>query len=221
LLTPSAAHAETWVVFPIFAEHPPPRDPTLLRLSIELAKVIRENVTGDVRLAKREERDVSCPLECPGEIASMLTVDHVIAMHLKDTQDQLAVILYEPSRAPSIRRIDCTYRDGAVSCDSKRLAEVVQGWKHSPALDHKAVHAAFDALGKELDACGERPRGVDASVRFRVRPDGRVTDVRIDPQEVQDRKPFDCIARVVESLRVPPFEGPKPVAFRLPLAKGK
>jgi hypothetical protein len=221
MLAPSSARGESWIVFPIFSEHPPPRDPTLLRMSIDLARVISENVSGDVRLAKREERQESCPLRCPDEIASMLSADHVIAMHLKDSQDQLAVILYEPSREPQVRRISCTYGDGAVSCDAKELSEVIKGWRHDGQLDQKAVHAAYAGLATELLACGEQDKGVEASVLFRVRPDGRVTDVRIDPVSVQDRKPYDCMARVMESLRVPPFSAKKPIAFRLPLPKGK
>jgi hypothetical protein len=221
LLLPTAARAESWIVFPIFAEVPPPRDPTLMRMSRELLKVIRENVSGEVRLAKRDERQDSCPIGCPEEIASMLSVDHVVAMHLKETQDQLAVILYEPSREPEIRKVTCNYANGAVSCDSKALAEVMKGWKRGATLEEKAVHEAFEKLESRMIACGPQEKGVSASARFRVRPDGRVTDVRIDPIEVQDRKPYDCMARVLESLRVPPFTAQKPVAFQLPLPGGK
>jgi hypothetical protein len=221
LLSTNNAYAEGWVVFPIFAEQPPPMDPTLLRLSVELAKVISDQVGGDVRLAKREEREEHCPLECPAEIASMMTVDHVIAMHLKESQDQLAVILFEPSRAPEIRKIACTYQNGVVRCDAKQLAEVIKSWKHEAPLDEKAVHTAFGLLAGEMAACGPQEKGIDASVRFRIRPDGRATDVRIDPVEVQDRKPYDCIARVVESLRVPPFPGKKAISFRLSVPKTK
>lgn len=220
LLLPNVAHAETWIVFPVFAEHPPPRDPTLLRMSTELAQTISAQVSGSVRLAKREERELSCPTECPGEIASMLSVEHVVSMHLAPKFDQLAVILFEPRRPPLVRKITCAYENGAVSCDAKALGEVFEKQQEERPLDEKAVHAAFARLKKELLRCGDQRADVRASARFRVRPDGRVTDVRIDPPEVENQKPYDCMARIVESLRVPPFSGVRPAAFRLPLPKG-
>ncbi len=209
------------MVFPVVSDHPPPGDPTLLRLSVEMARTVSQNVSGEVRMAKREERDSACPLECPKEIASMLSVDHVVAMQLADTYDALAVILFERARAPEVRKIACTYGNGAVTCDAEQLAAVFKHENQDPPLDEKAVTTAFEGLKEALARCGDQTPGVNASVRFRVRPDGRVLDVRIEPQEVQDRPPYDCVARVVESLRVPPFSGDKPIAFHLPLPKGK
>src|SRR5688572_30251236 len=115
----------------------------MLRLSVDLAKVITESVTGEVRLATREERQDSCPIECPPEIPSMLSADHVITMHLKESYDQLAIVIFEPARAPEIRKIACTYADGTVSCDQKELAEKLKDKKQDPPLDQKSIEAAF------------------------------------------------------------------------------
>jgi hypothetical protein len=210
--------AQTWVVFPAFSEHPPPNDPTMMRLTKEVRKVMRSTVDGKVRLAKIEERD-SCPGKCPSEIASMLSVEHVVSLHLSDGYDQLAILVHEPSHAPAIRKVACTYGNGLVSCDDKQVAEAFG--KKRGGLDDKAVKKAFESLRPKLLECGFQEPGIEASVRFRVRPDGRATDVRIDPERVQNQKPYDCMARVVESLRVPPFEGEKPVAFQLAIPKPK
>ena len=44
-----------------------------------------------------------------------------------------------------------------------------------------------------------------------------MTDVRIDPKTIQGETIYACVARIVESLKAPAFEGTKPEAFRFRL----
>jgi hypothetical protein len=213
-----ASPPETWVVMPVVARNPPPRDPTMLRMSVDLAKAITGAVSGPVRLAKREERDSVCASGCPPEIASILEADHVVELVLDDGMDALLVRVFDRDRGTSKSKVPCTYGGGVVECDAGALAQSFAR-KDDAELDPKTVEDAFAKLGDRLRACGPPLPKIEATVRFRARPDGRVTDVRVSPTKVQTKKPYACMARVVESLRVPPFAGSKPVAFQLALPK--
>lgn len=221
LAVPGAAGAETWLVYPVRAEHPPPRDPTMLRMSVELARSISEVVTGHVRLAKRDERDQACPLSCPPEVAAIQEVDHVVELVLGDAMDELVVRVFRRRGDVLEGKVPCEYGGGAVACDAKRLQKMLGSQKGDAPLDAEAVKSGFAALRPKLLECGEPKPKVRAKVRFRVRPDGRVTDVRISPKKVQFDEPYACMARVVESLRVVPFAGERPVAFSMPLPKAR
>jgi hypothetical protein len=51
-------------------------------------------------------------------------------------------------------------------------------------------------------------------VRFRVTPEGKVTEVRIEPRGFDDVPAFGCMARAVEGLR---FSAGAAEPFRFPL----
>lgn len=193
----------------------------MLRMSVELARSVSKAVSGHVRLAKREERDRACPLSCPPEVATIEDVDHAVELILGETMDELLVRLFNRRGEVLEGKVPCEYGGGAVSCDAERLKKMLASREKEAPLDKGAVESAFAALRPKLVGCGDPKAGVRAKVRFRVRPDGRVTDVRVWPKRVQSAEPYACMARVVESLRVVPFAGERPVAFSMPLPRAK
>ena len=68
---PAGAQADTWVVLPAYAANPPPRDPTLLRLTKTIAEALHQSSQEDVRVVTRELRDEACPGDdgrCPRDL---------------------------------------------------------------------------------------------------------------------------------------------------------
>ncbi len=205
-----------WILMPVYAPTPPPGDPTLLRMSKRIGEALAEHNAADVRLVSRELREERCQdhgHECPDAIARMLEVDRVIAVELaEDYGELLATVFDPPNRARSVR-VPCKWVAGGPSCDVDGLAkEIAEATK--PTWDPAAADAAFDALRTRIDACLAQEKGgadPESRVTFRIREDGRPIEVRIQPKALQRKKAYRCVARVVESLRVPPF-----VADRMP-----
>lgn len=187
----------------------------MLRLSIELGKAIKAHVDGSVRVASREERMDACPLECSDGIANVLDVDHVVDLELAKDYRSVAITVFHAKSDPSEGSISCAYADGRVSCATKELVSLFTKRDALPPLDTAALEAAFRALAPRMLRCGA---GLEPAIAtFRVTQEGRVTDVRVEPRTIQRKKPYPCMARVVESLRVGPFSADKPVSYRMPL----
>lgn len=201
------------VVMPIHAASAPPQDPTLLRLSRTVVEAIHDAIGEDVRLVSREQRDEFCPREdgsCPNEIAALLEADEAIALVLAKDFTSLKVRVFKgKSGVDREGAIPCTWSEGSVSCETEKIAKIFEG-AGPAALGTKEVDDAFALLAPKLEHC--RSLDTEASppeawVSFRVRADGRVYDVRIDPRELVDRKGFGCVATTVESLTVRKFSG--------------
>jgi hypothetical protein len=215
--SPPQAQRSPYIVLPIHSERPPPTDPTLLRTTKIIAEAIYAVVDAGVRVASRGVRDEHCPSEdgqCPEHIADLLGAERVISMALTSDYKALRIRVYRGARGVERQgSIPCRWEEGAVECDTGRLAAVLKGQGPPPPLDHVAVQKAFERLGpsfvrcKKDNAASKTPEGDPPSVSFRVRADGRVSDVRISPDELSDDAAYACIARMVESLRLPPFEG--------------
>lgn len=217
-----AEPSQSWVVMPVRAERPPPQDPTLLRLSVPLAKTLAAAVSGEVRLAKREERDDHClddGWRCPAEIAAMLKVSRVVSLQLDEDYGSLRVLVYAGRRGVVAQTdLDCTWEAGVLSCDAEGLAAFMRTLGPR-ALGPQEVFDAFVGLQGELHSCAGRGRTYPkVQVNFQVAPSGRAHQVRIEPRSRQRSKVYRCMAQVVEGLEVAPFSGADagPFTFSLP-----
>jgi hypothetical protein len=223
----SAADAEetegraAWLVFPAQAAKPPPRDPTMLRLSTAIGEAIQKIVKEDVRVTSRDVRDEHCPQEdgrCAAHVADQAGADRVVSLVLSPAYDKLEVRIYR--RKMGVEKegtIPCAWNEGDVACDTKKLAAILARDSLPPPVDAEAVKKAFDALAPKLARCHKGQIVPGAAASFRVRQDGHVIDVRIQPDELHDDPAYQCVARTIESLRVKPFTGEKPEQFRFSL----
>lgn len=237
LATPAvaAAHdAKTWAVLPVQATEPPPQDPTLLRLTKDLGAAVHDAIGADVRVLSREEREERCPDRagvCEKDLADTLGVEHAVSIVLADGYNSIHVRVYGAKEGLVHEGdVPCRWDQGNVACEAEIFARLVTSEEKTSALEPARVEAAFRALVPKLSRCktAKREEGDDAlaepvpdedvHVSFRVRPDGHVIDVRVDPREHAGSAPFRCMARLVESLELAPFAGTKPAAFRFALA---
>lgn len=224
LLAPSlasAAEPPSWVLMPARAEHPPPQDPTLLRLTRPLAKAFAGAVPGPVRVAKRDERDERCRDDgwrCPDEIAALMGVDRVVSLQLDEALGALTVYVYGGRGLVAKEEVECALVDGRLACDAEALARFAATLAPR-TLQPQAVFEAYEALTPKLRRClrhGRAAKGVQVS--FRVAPSGRAHSARIEPRRLQRKKTYACMSRVLEGLEVAPFSGPDagPFTFALP-----
>ena len=207
------------IVLPVTAEMPPPGDPTLLRVSQALAESVAEVMAGDVRLVPRERRDALCGLSCPPELADLADVDAAIVLRLSPRYAHVDVEVWG-RRAQRLAegRLSCSYVAGRAVCAGDGLATILAAAEPAGPYDEAAVLDAFRTLEPHLLECfdGVRPTSA-AHIRFRVFPDGRVSDVHVEPKRLAKRPGFACVARTAESLRVRPFKGKAPASVRAPL----
>lgn len=221
LVALSLSLVSAWVVLPIHSTHPPPQDPTLLRLSKSIASAVHDAVGEDVRMASREERDERCPQEdgsCPNELAVMLGVDRAVVLVLDAKYASLQLRVFH-GRIGVEREgtIPCRWESGAVACEVDKIAPIFADESGPNPIKAGEVEASFAELRPRLDKCrASEPVPPEAWISFKVRPDGRVYDVRIDPRELLEQKGFECIATTVESMSVRRFSGaPLPFRFNL------
>lgn len=127
---PADPTAGEWVVMPVRAETPPPRDPTLLRLSAPVAKTIADALPSPVRLVKRDTRDAQCADDgwrCPDEIAAMMSVARVVSLHLDDDHARLKVMVYAGRHGVVAETVvKCGSRAGRVRCDRDAIATFIR-----------------------------------------------------------------------------------------------
>ncbi len=222
LLLPAAAQAapERWMVLPV-AGTPPPRDPTLLRLTRELSEALHQaHPSADFMVISRDRRDAWCThegRECPPELASHLEADRVVSLVLADDYSALTVRVFRAPRGLLHElTLPCTWTDGRPRCDTEPLRDKLQ--TASAALDPAVVEQNFTALRGQLQRCLSLGAAQTAAVSFRVKPHGRVADVRIEPRALQNEKPYACVARAIEGMTLPPFSGPTSPPFRFSLS---
>lgn len=232
LLLPSLAYAEDKVVImPVWGPTAPPQDPTFLRATKELAEVIHGAAGREVQVYSREKRAALCAdngHQCPSEVASMLDVHQVIELSFDEKLEFLWVQIWgRPRGLLREAKVPCTWEDGRPRCALDQVAAVVSG-EALAALDPAAVEQALDALKPQIEACQTQRSAkkkalheVDVTLRFRVTPNGRVREVRVDPRELQTLPAWACVGRVVEALRVPPFRGEQPVPFTRVIGRAK
>lgn len=127
---PAPAHADTigdvrWAILPARASRPPPRDPSLLRLSGEVETIVREAAQGAVALRPAELRDDACPdlsNQCPRDVATLVRAERVLALALSDDLGKLEVRAYAAGRGPLKRlELPCRWASGLVACELEAL----------------------------------------------------------------------------------------------------
>lgn len=208
----------SWTVFPVEAKTPPPRDPTLLRLSSALSEQINASVKGEVKMAKPEVRDEHCAyrgIECPPEIAGMLGVNFAVALYLADDYSALAVHVF---KAPAGRvrkgKVACAWKKGIVACDEKALAGIMKSVPLPEAFAATAIQETFESI--DFGVCkGRKKKDVQAHVR--VRPDGQVRDVRLSPRSKKKAARYACMAKKLKETAFPPFQGKRPQSLSFSL----
>jgi hypothetical protein len=213
------------VVFPVYAPNPPPQDPTLLRLTRALAESLHESLDGRMRVASREERDERCPAQdgtCPNDVAVMANAERAISLALDKDLSKLTVRVYLGKTGVEREgNATCTWVQGAVECNGEELAAIFEEGAGPKPLAETEVQEAFAALEPRMERCGAS-RTKDAWVSFKVRADGRVYDVRLDPRELAEEKSYNCVATTLESLRMRRFSGAaQPYRFKLFEEKAK
>lgn len=224
LVAAPAAAAPAWVIMPVHSEHPPPQDPTLLRLSVPLARSFEAKVSGAVRLASREERDDRCRDDgwrCPREVAEMMGVDNVVYLKLDDAQESLQVSVFSGRQGVvASTELPCDWEAGRLSCDEAGMGAFAEGLVPR-TLDPKEVDQAFEALSPALARCARLgATQPDVKVVFTVGERGGARHVRVEPRRLQRKKAYACMARVVEGLKVPPFAGAAAGPFERALPTG-
>lgn len=224
MLVPAVAFAEDVVVImPVWGPSPPPQDPTFLRTTKALAEAIHGAAGREVQVYSRDKRGQVCAdngHQCPNEIATLLDVHQVVELTFDDKLEQLHVQVWgRPRGLLREAKIPCVWEEGRPVCPTEPVAQVVSG-DALGELDHAAVEQALDGLQPKVQAClGKKKQKkraqheVDVTLRFRVAPNGRIKEVRIDPRELQTLPAWACVGRVVEALRVPPFRGDQAVPF--------
>jgi hypothetical protein len=124
------AHADAvgdvrWAIFPARASRPPPRDPSLLRLSGEVEAVVREVARGAVALRAADLRDDACPdltNQCPRDVATLVRAERVLALALSDDLGRLEIRAFAAGRGPLKRlELPCRWASGFVACELEAL----------------------------------------------------------------------------------------------------
>jgi hypothetical protein len=248
------ARAETptrWALLPARSDSPPPRDPTLVRLSTEINAALGSAMSKEVILVSRELADDACPspdAKCPRDVAVLLNAERVVSLYLAADYSSLELRLYG-SGLEKTGSIPCRWAQGLVSCEHDKLSKVFaksavepaepekQKQKQKAAKAEKAEKAkksaqtsatkdnldrAWKKLGPRLERCksegwgSHTDRPTKVSIQFRIDDRGRAVEVRLDPRGLEDVPAFSCMARAIESIRLP--EGaPSDAPARYPL----
>jgi hypothetical protein len=125
---PAGAEEGHWAILPARAETPPPRDPTLVRISGQIGEAIADAMDAKVELLSREIRDEACPAfdgVCPRDVASLVNADHVVSLVLKADYSSMEVRLYD-HRAGLMKQgqIPCKWSAGFASCESAGIQKL-------------------------------------------------------------------------------------------------
>lgn len=155
-----AAAADTrWAVLPARADVPPPRDPTLMRLSREVGEAIHGVAGKQVVLISRELRDDACPSfdgKCPRDVAAMINAEQVISLVLSEDYGALELRMYGagPERSGSI---PCKWSEGLVSCELAALGALFTPAEAKRAPAPAAPPAKIAAKAAKKPAIREQP----------------------------------------------------------------
>lgn len=230
-----------WVVLPAHAEQPPPRDPTLLRLSKEIGEAVHAAVAKEVVVVSRELRDDACPsIEglCPRDVAAILNAERAISLVLKADYSGLELRVYG-SGLEKEATLPCRWSEGLVACETApirrlmkraRADEPSHGATPRPPpkrserpLEQADVDAAMKKLAPRFERCRKlgwgdaTTRPASLEIQFRVTEQGKVTEVRLEPRGFDTVPAFSCMARIAESLRFRSGPAsPEPYRYKVP-----
>ena len=203
-----AATPSSWLVLPAMGTHPPPSDPTLLRLSQSVAEDFSEMVDGPVRLVSREIRSQICRKgTCPKDTGALLRSDRVLELALSDDASKLEVTVHGRHEPLGQLTVDCATKGRQLVCRTAPLKKLI-GELSIAAYDEKRVEARLDALRPKLRKCFGRKRSLaDVRFRFKLEPNGAIRGVTVSPKAVGKSKAGRCAARRLEHERLPEFRG--------------
>lgn len=221
-----------WAVLPVFADKPPPRDPTLLRLTKALAEAVHTHTDARVHIVSRILRDEACPStdgQCPRDVALHANAERAVSFQLADGYQSVTVRVYTRRGLEQTGTLPCRWATGFATCDAAGLSAllVTKPTPKAAVADggEDIVKKRFARLQTRLDKCtklgwGDAPEAkpVDVTVQFTVAEGGRVRDVRLQPSGFDDVPAYACMARVVESMKLPRKVGPigRPLRLSLP-----
>ena len=216
-----------WVLLPVRGNRPPPRDPTLLRLTKSIGRAVHRLGLGGVRVVSRTIRDENCPSMdgvCPKEVARRVGGKEVLSMTLAPDYRSLTVRVYGNRGLLRVGQLPCEWSDGSAECRTGALTALLEPPNRKG--DVKLVYHRFRRLRRQLRKCRtlgwggleEEDPPSSMSIRFRVSRSGLIEGVRLDPPGYTDVPGYACMARVVETLQLPKRAGPLKdlVTFRLP-----
>jgi hypothetical protein len=123
-----ADDAVPWAILPVRGEKPPPRDPTLLRLTRDVADALHAAVGAPVRVLSRDLRDEACPAldgRCGRDTALMVGAERALSLKLSESWDQLEVRIYDRRGEGRTGSLPCRWREGLAACDTAGLGALV------------------------------------------------------------------------------------------------
>ncbi len=206
----SAASAAGWLVLPAHGEHPPPSDPTLLRLSQQVAQDFAELVSVPVRLVDRKIRADVCRQnghECPVDTASMLDAENVLELGLSDDATELNLNFYGPHERVLTAKLPCEMNAGRLRCDTKGLGKKLEQLA-TQAFSEASLRLDLDKIRPRLKRCFKRRKMLtDVKFEFMAHPSGHISKVSVTPMSVAKSKAGRCAARILESYRTLKFRG--------------
>ena len=121
----AAPAAPKWAVLPARSDAPPPRDPTLMRLSQDFATALEAALGHHVALVSQDLRDDACPSfdgDCPRDASKLLAVDRVVTLKLEADHSALVLRVYGEGLERT-ERLPCRWEEGFVHCDHSTLAK--------------------------------------------------------------------------------------------------
>ncbi|MFO0728393.1 MAG: hypothetical protein U1E65_31750 [Myxococcota bacterium] len=195
LALPGWAHAEEgpgWKVLPARAETPPPRDPSLARLSGEIREAIAELVEGDVAMVSREIRDEACPSydgNCPRDVAALVNADKVVSLVLQPDFSSVELRVYDHrSGLTKQGKIPCKWAAGYASCEREGIQKI---------LAPKAVEPAPVAAPSPSPSPAKEPRARHPKASKAEPSPSPVASASPTPPAIED----PVIARAAKALR--------------------
>lgn len=117
-----------WAVLPARGAQPPPRDPTLMRLTETLADALGEALGVRTTVLSKALADDACPGdggECPRDVAVFVAAKRVVSVVLREDHSAVDLRVYAP-KLGSVRTLSlpCRWAEGLVSCNTTRLIEL-------------------------------------------------------------------------------------------------
>ena len=205
----------------------------MLRLTRAVAESLHAAGSGALQVVSRELRDDACPSpdgECPNDVALYVKAERVVSLTLSERRDHLTARLYR--RGVGFEKdltLPCTWASGRIRCDAANLAKLLTAKAARPDADSrqpaKTIEQAMKTLEPTLKRCLRKGAAAMPKleeppvVLLRIGKGGRVRDVRIKPRALTEVPAYACMARAVESLRLP--RGTRPTRrsqkFELPV----
>lgn len=229
LAGPAAAKPIEWAILPARGDRPPPRDPTLMRLTDAIAAALEVTLDARVRVVAKDLADQACPGdECPRDLAILVSAERAVTIAVKDDQSGVDLRVYgKKTGLEKTIALPCKWSEGLLACAMEGLSAMkapapsvaaapvaspkpVAKPAVPPKQDVDALERALAPIDRSAARCkakgwgelpvGERPAAM--AVRFRVDADGTIKDVRLEPSGFSDVPAFACMARAVESTRL-------------------